>query len=439
MISEKDNRLLTEVQLGAPMNALIRQYWIPALLTRDAPEAGGLPLRVRLLGEDLLFFRSREGELGLVGAYCPHRGASLYFARNEDCGLRCVYHGWKFNAKGDCVDLPNETRAVDFKNRVKLTSYQVREKGGIIWAFLGDQSRAPALPALEWLDLPANQVHLSMRIQRCNWLQALEGEIDTSHAGILHSRVDGAGANAWDKVGAGYASPDLEVEATDYGVMIASRRALREGKCYWRVNQFMLPFFTIVPPSGSEPDINGHAWVPIDNHHTLCVMYSYKPTEPYSERREKLYTQGARGREPGHATKAGLLPFDPRKPYGMYWPKYSIDNDFGLDPGLQDSKYFSGMAGLWPQDAGVQESMGPIADRTKEHLCSSDLGIIRVRKVLKEVALDIAEGKRRHRSMDDPNVYQVRSVGIVIDANAEWKSACFPHLTAGGGFAYEML
>jgi len=439
MLNVKDNDLLTQIEPGAPMNKVMRQYWLPALLSSDAPKVGEQPLRVRLLGEDLLFFKSDDGTLALIGAYCPHRGASLFFGRVEDCGLRCVYHGWKFDAAGNCVDIPNESRAPNLKDGIKHTAYPCVERGGIVWAYMGDQSPAPALPDLEWLGLPEDQVHISIRVQSCNWLQALEGEIDSSHAGFLHSRIDGVGENAWTKLGAAYNEPVFEIEPSDAGIMIAARRDVGDDKYYWRINQFMMPFFTVVPPSGKEPDINGHAWVPIDNQHTLCVMVSYKPDEPYSERRAKLYREGARGREPGHMTQAGLLPFDATKPFGKYWPKLNAENDFGYDYELQKTKYYSGMAGLWPQDAGVQESMGAISDRTREHLGSGDAGIIRVRKLLKNTALALKEKNELHPSMENSKAYRLRSVGITLPRNVEWREAVSKHVIAEGGFDYEMF
>jgi len=438
MLSSEDNDLLTRVSRETPMGDLLRRYWIPALLAVDLPAAGGLPLRVRLLGENLLFYRSPRGEIGLVGANCPHRGASLYYARNEDCGLRCVYHAWQFDTAGNCVDLPNDPRGDMMKDRIKHIAYACTVKGGLVWAYMGSDS-PPPLPDLEWLSLPAEQVHCSVRIQSSNWLQAMEGEIDSSHAGFLHSRIDGHGAAVWDQFRGSYDNPIFEVAESDAGLQIAARRDIEDDQTYWRVNQFMMPFWTIVPPSGEEPDINGHAWVPVDDEHTLCVMYSYKPDAPYSERRLKLYQQGARGRESGHMSAGGTLPFDPTKPYGMYWPKYNASNDYGLDLELQQTKYFSGMGGLWVQDAGLQESMGPISDRTAEHLCSSDIGIVQVRRLLKRSALQVRETGAAPIGAMNPAAYRLRSVAIVLPQGVAWQQGAAKHLIAQGGFEYAIV
>ena len=436
MLSHEDNELLTRVGQDAPMGGLMRQYWMPILLEADLPEAGGLPLRVRLLGEDLLLYMSPKRDLGLVGPHCPHRGASLYYGRNEECGLRCVYHGWQFDTAGNCVDLPNDARGNVMKTRIKHIAYPCRLKGGLVWAYLGEQNPPPEMPDFEWLGLPKEQVHLSIRIQCCNWLQALEGEIDSSHAGFLHSRVDGHGANPWDIYSENYGSPVFEVEPSSAGLQIAARRDAGPNDYYWRINQFMMPFWTVVPPSGPEPDINGHAWVPMDDEHTLCVMYSYKPSEAYSERRLKLYKEGARGRQSGHLSQDGALPFDPRRPFGMYWPQYNSSNDYGIDVEVQKTKYFSGMAGLWVQDAGLQESMGSIADRTQEHLCSGDIGIIQVRRLLKQTALQLKKGEGVHPTVNSPAAYRRRSVGIVLPRNVSWQEGAARHLTTEGDLAY---
>ena len=421
------------------MGDLMRQYWMPALITADLPEPGGLPIRIRLLGEDLLLFQSPGGDVGIIGSICPHRGASLYYGRNENDGIRCVYHAWKFNLSGDCVDLPNDCHGEKMKTQIKHTAYPCVNRGGLIWTYLGAASPPPPLPKLEWLDLPEDQVHISLRVQECNWLQALEGEIDSSHAGFLHSRIDGAGDAPWAKLAESYGNPHFEVEPSDAGLQIASRRDAGNGRYYWRINQFMMPFWTIVPPSGEEADINGHAWVPMDDSKTLCVMYSYRPDAPFSDRRLKLYKQGARGREPGHMTENGALPFDARKPYGRYWPKYNDVNDYGVDISLQRTKYFSGMAGLWPQDAGLQESMGPVADRTQEHLCSSDKGIIRTRRLLKKSALALRDSNESPPGATNPDAYMIRSVGIMLSDSIPWKEGIAPHSVAGGDIKYEMI
>jgi phthalate 4,5-dioxygenase oxygenase subunit len=435
MLSTEDNRLLTETGDATPMGALLRKFWVPALVAEDLPAAGGLPLRVRIMGENLLFYRSPNGDVGLMGEKCPHRGASLFYGRNEDCGLRCVYHGWKFNAAGDCIDLPNDPRGDMMKTRIKHKAYPCVVRGGLVWTYMGE-GEPPAFPDFEWLSLPESQVHLSARIQRCNWLQAMEGEIDSSHGPFLHGRVDDVPGEISARLFNREIVPTFEVAPSDGGLQIGAKRDLGDGTSYWRINQFLLPFWTVVPPAGDEPDFNGHAWVPIDDEHTLCIMYSYKLDAPYSDRRLKLYQEGARGRESGHMSRSGREPFDATRPYGMYWSKFNASNNYELNVEAQTTKYFSGMGGLWVQDAGLQESMGAISDRTDEHLCSSDIGIVQVRRLLKRKAQECRDGT--FAGPASGQAYRMRSVGIVLSNDVQWMTATAPYSDATLPLDYEI-
>ena len=186
MLSREENELVTRVGQGTPMGNAMRMYWIPALLSREIAEPDGPPARVRLLGEDLVAFRDTEGRIGLIEEFCPHRRVSLYFGRNEECGLRCIYHGWKFDVAGACVDMMNEPEEYDFKHKVRITAYPTCELGGIVWAYLGPAEKMPPLPKFAWTQAPEANRHVTKVIEECNWLQALEGGIDTSHAPILH-------------------------------------------------------------------------------------------------------------------------------------------------------------------------------------------------------------------------------------------------------------
>ena len=422
MLSQEDNELLTRTGPGTPMGRVMRRHWIPALLSEDLPEPDGRPFRARLLGEDLIAFRDTTGAVGLVGEHCPHRGVSLYFSRNEHEGLRCVYHGWKFDRHGRCVDMPNERPDSGLKGTIRLRSYPCVEKAGLVWTYMGEGT-PPALPDLEWMSLAPQHVHVSLRVQECNWLQAFEGEMDPSHAPILHSRIDGKGGGPDTYAGMSEKWPHLEIVETDAGVQIGSRRDAGE-RYYWRVNHFLMPFWSVVPPGAGEVDINGHAWVPMDDTTTLCVMYSYNPGEPISERRLKLFREGHRGREPGHMSANGALAFDPSKPYGKYWPKWNRQNDYGMDWEAQKTKYFSGLAGLWVQDSGCQESMGAIVDRTQEHLCSADAALMRVRRVLRAAA----QSSGPHPSVNDPSVYRKRAVSVLLPKDMPWLEGVEEHI-----------
>src|SRR5574341_1332070 len=234
MLTREDNNVLTGVGPGTPAGELLREYWLPAFLPREV-EADGVPLRVRLLGEDLIAFRASDGQIGIVAENCPHRGASMFFGRNEEHGLRCVYHGWKFDASGACVDMPNEPPESNFKHKVRIGAYPCIEKNGVVWVYMGPREDPPPLPALPWLTLPEDQRYLSMRVQDCNWAQAVEGGIDSSHISFLHSALDESGQRV-SRVGprAGRAllpafttsdsAPRFEVLDTPYGVLIGARR-----------------------------------------------------------------------------------------------------------------------------------------------------------------------------------------------------------------------
>src|SRR3546814_4551124 len=192
MLAREDNETLVRVGAGTPMGELMRLYWIPFFLSRDL-EVDGPPQRVRLLGEDLIVFRDTDGKLGLVDHACPHRGAPLLFGRNEDCGLRCVYHGWKFSVSGAVVDMPAEPERSRLKEKVRIKAYPCRERNGVVWTYMGPDAVLPPLPNMEWNLVPAENVVVSMRVQECNWLQAVEGELDSAHAPILHGWIDAQG------------------------------------------------------------------------------------------------------------------------------------------------------------------------------------------------------------------------------------------------------
>src|SRR3954464_12960947 len=268
MLSVEDNELLTRAGPGTTMGELFRRFWMPVLLSRELPEPDCPPVRATVLGEERVAFRDTSGRVGLVEARCSHRGADLFFGRNEECGLRCVYHGWKFDADGRCLDMPPEPEESTFKDRIRLGAYPCAERGGVIWAYLGPAERQPALPELEWALLPEDQRFASKRLQECNWLQAMEGGIDSSHISFLH-RGDlsnnplfkGAAGN---KYNLGALSPVFEVVDTPGGLLIGARRNAEDDQYYWRITPFVMPCYTGVPPRGDHP-IHGHFWVPIDD------------------------------------------------------------------------------------------------------------------------------------------------------------------------------
>ena len=230
MLSSVENERLCRVGPGTPMGELLRRFWIPALMQSELPEPDGAPVRVRLLGENLVAFRDSDGACGLVAENCPHRGASLFFGRNEERGLRCVYHGWKFNATGTCEDMPNEPRDSNFRQKVRVTAYPCVERGGLVWTYMGPTDLTPEVPDLEWARVPSANRYLSKCRQECNWVQALEGGLDSSHISFLHSRLDRttmaapAGSVLAEQFGGKDAAPRFAVRDTEYGYLYGARR-----------------------------------------------------------------------------------------------------------------------------------------------------------------------------------------------------------------------
>src|SRR6266540_4680327 len=187
MLTQEMNIFLTRTGAGTPMGAMFRRYWMPALLAAELPENDCPPVRVQLLSEKLVAFRDTDGRIGLIDEFCAHRGVSLWFGRNEECGLRCPYHGWKYDVNGQCVDLPSEPEESGMRQGIKLKSYPCVELGGVVWIYMGPPELKPAPPELEWVRVSAEQRFVSKRLQESNYLQAIEGGIDSSHVSFLHS------------------------------------------------------------------------------------------------------------------------------------------------------------------------------------------------------------------------------------------------------------
>jgi phthalate 4,5-dioxygenase len=458
VLSREDNDLLTRVGPGTPMGDLLRQYWIPALFSRELPIPDSDPMRVRMLGEDLVAFRDSDGRAGVLQNNCPHRGASLFFGRNEESGLRCVYHGWKFATDGTCVDMPNEPAESDFRHKVKATAYPTQERNGVVWMYMGQASEPPPLPDLEWNLVPEAHAYLSKRVAESNWVQTLEGEIDSSHSGFLHTLLEEqdnyanaqnasagrlfGGAQGNTDMGMYYKMrdrhPHFEVLDTDYGVLIGARRMAETDSYYWRLTQFLMPFHTIIPPYGPDPAFSGHAWLPIDDEHTLALCFTYHPVRPLTtDERHRLDHGGGRlGHQGLHPTVDAFLP-PTSEAWSQYRSIYNKSNDYQLDWEAQRKIRFSGLPGVWPQDSACQESMGPIYDRSSEHLGSSDSGIIRVRRRLMQAAVALREQGINPPAVSQPDSYAARSASIVLPHNVSWidGSAEFRQARPGVNFA----
>jgi phenylpropionate dioxygenase-like ring-hydroxylating dioxygenase large terminal subunit len=417
MLSREDNALLTRVDRGTPMGDTLRRYWIPALLARELAEPDGPPVRVRLLGEDLVAFRDSQGRIGLIEESCPHRRASLFFGRNEECGLRCVYHGWKFDVDGRCVDMMNEPAELQFKDKIFVASYPTLELGDLIWAYMGPAERMPEPPTFAFTQVPATHRQVSKVIQESNWLQGVEGGIDTSHAPIMHRllTVDSRrpGFKPTNPFVRGKA-PKLEIDVTDYGYQYAGVRPLDEDSVHVRTYHFILPFHQIRPSQSDRgfPLVAGHIWVPMDDANTMVFNWEVSATaEPLTdEDRAELERRLGNGPEDVDQT--------------TFRSVRNRQNNYLLDRHVQKTETFTGIDGINTQDRAIQESMGAIVDRSREHLGPADRAVIQARKLLLD-AVRATEAGGTPRGVA-PTYYALTAGEAILPRDTDWREISRP-------------
>jgi phenylpropionate dioxygenase-like ring-hydroxylating dioxygenase large terminal subunit len=421
MLTLEHNELITRTGAGTPMGTTMRRYWIPALLAWELPERDSPPVRVKLLGEDLVAFRDTEGRVGLLDEFCPHRRASLFFGRNEECGLRCVYHGWKFDVSGRCVDMMNEPEELTFKNKIRQQSYPTVELGGLIWAYMGPPELEPPLPKFAWTQSPATHRHVSKVIEECNWLQALEGGIDTSHAPILHRLITTnskrAGISPANPFVRGKA-PALVVDLTDWGYQYAGIRPLDKADMHIRTYHFVMPFHQIRPYQTSKgfPAVAGHIWVPMDDHNTMVYNWEYSLTDEPMNEVDRL--EGRLGNGPLDVDQT------------TFRSKKNRENNYLLDRQVQKTENFTGIDGVNTQDRAVQESMGHIVDRSKEHLGPADKAIIQARRLLLDAVKTVQEGGTPRGV--NATYYTLRAAEGVLPREADWHDLLTPEMATAG-------
>jgi phenylpropionate dioxygenase-like ring-hydroxylating dioxygenase large terminal subunit len=408
----QENETLTSTGPGTAMGAVFRRYWLPALIASELPEPDCPPVRVRLLSERLVAFRDTQGRVGLVDEFCAHRGVSLWFGRNEQGGIRCAYHGWKYDVNGRCLEVPSEPEQSGLCNKIRLTSYPCIERGGVVWAYMGSPERRPSEPAYEWTRVPEASRHVSKRIQECNYLQAMEGGLDSIHSTFLHRYSVGDDpllkrdpeSAAMVK---GDPHPAFLPTVSAGGLHISTRRNAGGDRYFWRVTQFLMPCFNLFPPYGDNPS-GGHAWVPIDDENCWVFSIDYHPRRELSE-----LEHGAAAA--GYGIHVPLVP-------GTFMPLANKRNDYLIDRGAQKArKTFSGVVRVGIQDAAVQESMGPIEDRARENLVGSDNGIIMTRKRLLDAVRANEEG--RDPPGLDPPAQGVRAVSMVTPRDMPFAKA----------------
>ena len=371
MLSQEDNELLTQTNSGTPMGELIRSYWLPALLSEEIPEPDCPPARVRMLGEDLVAFRDSKGRIGLLAEFCAHRGTSLYFGRNEECGLRCIYHGWKYDVEGNVLETPAEPGDSDFRKKLHHTAYPTHEANSVVYAYLGPRDKIPLFPNYEWTQVPLERTYVTKCLLECNYLQGLEGECDSSHLSFLHRAFNRDGNQPLYQADS---SPAYETEDTDFGVRLVATRKANDKQQYVRVSSFVMPVYGCVPAGRGAGELDGyeiHTYVPADDTHCWRYDMGFRRSRAVLDeevhRRKQINSDYTRIR--------------------------NARNHYLQDRQVQKNQTFTGIQDFLNHDACATESMGAICDRSREHLGVSDKAVIAVRKFLLSSVKDLQNGK----------------------------------------------
>jgi phthalate 4,5-dioxygenase oxygenase subunit len=413
MLSEAENQLLAQTGPGTPAGNLMRRFWTPVMLESELGGPDSPPVRVKVLGESLVAFRDTDGRIGLLAAYCPHRRANLFWGRNEQSGLRCVYHGWKFDVDGRCVDLPNCPEGETLKHRVTTNAYPTQTHAGIVWAYLGPAQQQPPFPNIEIFDLPRDQYVVQKIECAGNYLDHMEGDVDSSHTSILHSRLDGAAPVGTFAFQGHFQDtrPRYFVEETEYGLRLAAQRDAGPDHFQWRVTQYFLPYSTLLGAQrGNRTWCNTR--VPIDDVSCLNFRIYAHPERPL------------RPEDYGGVIMPELVP-------GTFSMRESLENDFLIDREDQKATTFTGIKSIPAEDLAVVGDRGkPIAERHKEYLVSSDRGIIMLRKRLLRAIKDLVAGDEP-AAVSHPQAYRVRALDIIIPRGADLEEAA-PELFSPG-------
>ena len=412
MLSKEDNQLLTQTDQGTPMGDMFRRYWIPALRSEEL-ERDGKPQRVKLLGEELVAFRDTEGKVGLIDERCPHRGTSLFFGINAGCGIRCMYHGWKFDTEGNCSEIPSEPKDGKFRKSIKLKHYPVKEISGIIWTYMGPEEHMPPFPEFYWMALPEESKLIERVWQECNYAQAMENDLDYVHAAFLHK------AHQEQNVQEGILSTDLgidpnhplvknppvkqAVQDTNYGKRCIAVGIGDETKNAFMEIHYIFPFYTY-PPRFSGEDGMWHAFIPRDDHSTWTwdVQFTHKGVIDVAAQ---------------HARRGLKLDENNKK-------KINMDNEYGQDRELQKTGNFTGIRGIANQDHAATETMGTIVDRSRERLGTSDLPVVHMRRILLSQAKAFKDGQSP-MPLDNKTLKTLYSDGLYDDNTKTWQEA-FP-------------
>ena len=395
MLSATDNAYLNTSEPNTPMGNYLRCHWHPVALSEEVAKPDCAPIRLKVMGEDLLLFRDSKGNTGLIEPFCAHRGADLFFGRNEECGIRCIYHGWKYDIHGNCIDMPNVPKDAAYHGKIKIKAYPTQEFADMVWAYMGPPDIQPfEVPQLEAGLVPPNHRYVTKRLVECNWTHSMEGALDTAHFSFLHMpapafRKDDSSNIAADESRIRWLrndpAPRFKIIDHEVGFLIGGARNADPGDHYWRLTQYMLPTHSITPSAMPNETYYGYSWVPIDDHSCWMYVYAWHPDQAISDEERKKYIKG------GYGQFAELGP--------GYVPLRNRSNSYLMSREEQKNISFTGIRGIAEQDQMAQESQGYMIDRTKENLSPTDVGIIRFRKLLLQEAKAFAAGK----NPDSPN------------------------------------
>ena len=406
MLTREQNDLLTRTGPGTPGGQLLRKFWQPAALVEELP-AGGAPVPIRLLGEDLVMFRDETGQVGLLGIHCSHRGADLSYGRLEDGGLRCIYHGWLYDVHGTCLEQPGEPTGSTFYQKIQHPAYPCAERGGIIFGYLGGGT-PPELPNYEFLLAPAERRSATKGYHECNYLQANEGNIDPVHLSFLHRIFRGEEAGAPSRAAAqSYfgvdTSPALEIETTDFGVRIFTARHISADLVYLRISNFIFPNLSAFPGGnrGGGYGVNWH--VPIDDEHHWKFAINFSRTD-----------QGV-----------DLFQRDPNEMGADYHLVREKSNRYLQDREQQRTRSYLGIGSYFmAHDKLAVEGPGPIQDREAEHLGTTDKVIVAARLELLKAIQDVQQGRDPMHLVRTPEQNAFPFLGAyeqVIPASMDWR------------------
>lgn len=414
-MSPEDNDLLCRVEGAAPMGQIMRRHWLPAALREELTERDGNPVRVRLLGEDLVAFRDSDGRVGLIGEFCPHRKASLFYGRNEECGLRCIYHGWKVAADGTVLDMPSEPWERAMARKVRHKAYPTHEAAGIVWAYMGPENEAPAFEPPVFQPTPDTKISICKVVVNCNWAQILEGAIDSAHSSTLHmsnmvpSEVDSARATDenWLRPSTDKA-PRLQVQSTDFGFRyVAIRRPIANAGThdYIRMTLFIAPYTVLIPPNDRYRVALMH--IPVDDTHTAFHFIAFGgDTTPDSEAWRKF-----------NALQPGI-------DVDENWRnRRSRSNNYLQDRAAMKEGSWTGIPGIPNQDIVMWESMGPIAGRNQERLGASDVAIVAFRRQMVESTKQLRAGGTAMGTGHSRTPHaSLRSFEGIVPKDTDWRS-----------------